>query len=587
MKPFTLARLPWISVPPWIILGAVVVLAPIFVFWTFQNIRKQQETLTLLMLEKGAALIRSFEAGTRTGMMGMMGMRGGGFQLQRLLVETAQQPDIVHLLVTDTEGRVIAHSDPERIGETYGKDLDLERISRSDKPEWRLVPGPAGTDVFEVFRKFAPTRVPPRPPHGRMMPRRWTPETSPSELDVGSSQIIFIGLDMGPVTEAHSRDIRHRVIMALVLLLIGFTGIVLLFLAQAYRNARTSLTRIKAFSDKVVESMPIGLIALDGEGNVLSFNQAAGEVLGTPEEVLTRKGANEFIPAQFRQILLEMNSEHKVISREIDCPAPDGRVVPLEVSVSVLEDEDGSHLGHIVLFRDLTEVQELKREIETSRRLASLGRLAAGVAHEIRNPLSSIKGFATYFKERYRDVPDDRGTAEIMIQEVERLNRVISQLLEFARPMSVQKRLTSPHLLIQHSLKMVQQQAIEKGVRIEVDVPKDLPEVPMDPDRMNQVLLNLYLNALEAMTEGGTLSVQVSSPDARGGICISVRDTGLGIRKEDLAHIFDPYFTTRPSGTGLGLAIVHRIIESHRGEVRVDSEPGKGTVVIIHLPGQD
>ena len=111
-------RKSWVAVPPWIILGAIIVLVPIFLFWTIQNIRKQKESMALLLYEKGAALIRSFEAGTRTGMMGMMGMRAGGFQLQRLLVETAQQPDIVHLLVTDTEGNILAHSDSQEIGHT-------------------------------------------------------------------------------------------------------------------------------------------------------------------------------------------------------------------------------------------------------------------------------------------------------------------------------------------------------------------------------------------------------------------------------------------------------------------------------------
>ena len=119
----------WIGIPPWIIIGAVLILAPIFVFMTLENIHRQKENTTTLMVEKGAALIRSFEAGARTGMMGMMGMRGGSFRLQKLLMETAQQPDIMYLIVTDSEGTILAHDDPVKIGEKYGKGLDLERIS--------------------------------------------------------------------------------------------------------------------------------------------------------------------------------------------------------------------------------------------------------------------------------------------------------------------------------------------------------------------------------------------------------------------------------------------------------------------------
>ena len=256
----------------------------------------------------------------------------------------------------------------------------------------------------------------------------------------------------------------------------------------------------------------------------------------------------------------------------------------MEVSVSSLAGEDGSSWGQVILFRDMTEVQDLKREIEKSHRLASLGRLAAGVAHEIRNPLSSIKGFATYFKERYRDNPDDQRTAEIMIQEVDRLNRVIGQLLEFARPVAIEKKPTSLHTLIHHSLRMVERQAQEKGITIRKDLSPLVDRVSVDADRINQVLLNLYLNAIEAMEKGGALSVVLGRDSDQKRVKIIVSDTGVGIEEKDLQHIFDPYFTTRQSGTGLGLAIVHNIIESHMGEVRVQSQVGTGTSIIIFLP---
>jgi two-component system sensor histidine kinase HydH len=249
-----------------------------------------------------------------------------------------------------------------------------------------------------------------------------------------------------------------------------------------------------------------------------------------------------------------------------------------------LKGEDGTIWGTIILCRDLTEVQSLKRELETSRRLASLGRLAAGVAHEIRNPLSSIKGFATYFKERYRDNPDDQKTSEIMIQEVDRLNRVITQLLEFARPPVIQKKRASLQSLIQHSLKMIERQGSAKGIQVLSHLSTDVRELDLDPDGINQVLLNLYLNAIEAMERGGTLTVSLYREERSPWVKIMVSDTGTGISKEDLEHVFDPYFTTKQTGTGLGLAIVHKIIEAHGGEVRVESEIGRGTAVSVLLP---
>jgi two-component system sensor histidine kinase HydH len=575
----------WIGIPPWIIVGAVIILVPIFVFWTLENISKQKESTSLLLLEKGAALIRSFEAGARTGMMGMMGIHRSGFQLQKLLMETAQQPDIVYLIVTDMKGTILAHNDPARIGETHGGDLDLERISHSEKVEWRQVLNPGGADTFEVFRQFSPTRGYLRRDPSRMMQNVWRrPHINPIKPISKREQIIFVGLDMGPIEVARKADTRHTVVMALILLLIGFTGIVSLFLAQAYRSARTSLTRIKAFSDTVVENMPIGLLVIDPDGKIASFNQTAEAVLQRSSSEVLGKKADEILPKQLWSLIDELQTKKGIIEEEIDCPLEDGKMIPLEVSASSLEGDNGAFLGDVILFRDLTEVHNLKREIETNRRLASLGRLAAGIAHEIRNPLSSIKGFATYFRERYKDIPEDQRTAEIMVQEVERLNRVIGQLLEFARPVKINKKPTSINTVIQHSLKMIEGQAQVKNIKINARLSPEIKDVSIDADRINQVLLNLYLNSIEAMEHGGTLSVELSWDENSQTARIAVSDTGAGIKKEDMVHIFDPYFTTKQSGTGLGLAIVHNIVESHNGDVRVESEPGKGTTVTILLP---
>ncbi|MDY0042769.1 MAG: hypothetical protein RBS57_20855, partial [Desulforhabdus sp.] len=143
----------WTDISPWFIIGALIILVPIFIFMTLVNINKQKEFTTQLLLEKGAALIRSFEAGARTG----IGMQWNGFQLQKLLIETAQQPNIDHLILTDAQGVILADSDPFMVGETYGKDLDLTKVSGSKVVQWRQVPNPDGIDTFEVYRRFSPT----------------------------------------------------------------------------------------------------------------------------------------------------------------------------------------------------------------------------------------------------------------------------------------------------------------------------------------------------------------------------------------------------------------------------------------------
>ena len=571
----------WVGISPWIIIGAVVILLPIFTFMTQQSLNRQRAYTTKLLVEKSAALIRSFEAGARTG----IGLKWGHFQLQKLLMETAQQPDIDYLIVTDTHGTILADSDPSLIGEKYGTDLDLRSVSRSKQLQWRQVPNTEGADTFEIYRQFTSARENIQEDQGRIRPDAPLPSQKEERDTLSAGLVIFVGLDMGPIEAAREEDTRNTILIAVIFLLIGISGIISLLLAQGYRSARSSLSRVQAFSDNLVENMPMGLVAMDRESRIIAFNQTAEFVLRKTAGEVIGQMAKDVLPEACRDLLRTLEVEKQIIAKEIDCSLTDGRTIPLEVIATVLEEEDGAR-GVVVLFRDITEIKQLKKEIAQSQRLASLGSLAAGVAHEIRNPLSSIKGFATYFKERYRDNPDDSQTADIMVQEVDRLNRVIGQLLDYARPMTMNRRETAIQTVIQHALRMIESQAREKGVVIQTELQADVVAVLIDPDRIKQVFLNLYLNAIGAMEGGGILSVALLSMTDRR-IRIEVRDTGVGIDPKNLDRIFDPYFTTKSSGTGLGLAIVQKIIEAHRGEIQVASTPGLGTTVSVILPEGD
>jgi two-component system sensor histidine kinase HydH len=578
----------WTGVPPWVLIGAVAVLLPIVVFITVENINRQKEKSIHLLLEKGAALIRSFEAGTRTG---MMGRQWGGFQLQQLLSETAQQPDIVHLMVIEDTGKVVAHSYPDQIGGIYAGELDLKKISGSNVLQWRQITQPDGKNVFEVYRKFIPTG----PPRGmgmmrrnqRMMGLQSPLHRQENENSSDSDQIIFVGLDMSSIEESHKADVRHAVIMGAILLLVGFTGFTLLFLLQSYRSTRASLSRIKAFSDNVVENVPIGLLALDNQGKIAAFNNGAESILQLSALQVIGQEASRIIPAELLDEINYSKDHADVIEKEIECTTADGKKVPLEIGASSLKDENDVFLGNVLLFKDLTEVRALRREVARSQRLASVGRLAAGVAHEIRNPLSSIKGFATYFKERYPDRPDDQQTADIMIQEVDRLNRVVGQLLEFAKPVSVKPKPISLPTLLNDSIKLIKDRAAEKNISIQTQNNTQVDEVRIDPDRINQVLLNLYLNAIDSMENGGELKVEISSDGQHRDVVIQVSDTGGGISRENLPKIFEPYFTTKSTGTGLGLAIAHNIIEAMGGKITVESDKEAGTTFSIALPNSE
>lgn len=582
----------WLSLTPWAILAALAVLAPIVFFLANKSIREDKENMTRLMVEKGAALIRSFEAGARTG---MMGMGWGGAQLQQLLVETAKQPDILYLVVTDKNGFAVADSEPDRIGKKHEPASEVILGEESDKLTWHQVKTEKNTVAFEVYKRFKPIKGIPSwggmSHHGMMMRGsgfgRGRSERSLERLldeENGPPLFIFVGLDMSAMESARVEARRHTIAMALGAFLIGLAVLASLFLAQGYKLASRALAKVRAFSDQVVENLPMGLIATDENGKVAAYNQTAEAILGIPSDTVFAESAAKVLPQELWKLTERLGNSGTVVEEEVECQTASSTGVPLKVSGAVLHGEDEGFLGYVFIFRDLVEVRRLQQEVERTKRLASLGSLAAGVAHEIRNPLSSVKGFATYFREKLKDSPQDRDTATTMIQEVERLDRVIGQLLEFARPSTLKIKPVRVTDLIRHSLKLIEGDARTKGVEVKADLPANLPQALMDADRMNQVLLNLYLNAIQAMDGGGVLQVTVSRDDSRKLTTITVSDNGRGIEAADQERIFDPYFTTKSDGTGLGLAIVHKILDAHGGSIKVRSQKGAGTTVTMTLP---
>lgn len=215
------------------------------------------------------------------------------------------------------------------------------------------------------------------------------------------------------------------------------------------------------------------------------------------------------------------------------------------------------------------EVHRLEEEARRNEKMVAIGTLAAGVAHEIRNPLSSIKGYATYFRQRFPDGSDDRAAADVMAKEVDRLNRVITDLLGLSRPEGSQLRPVRIDIVMEHVVRLLRHNASSKHIQITMKLARNLEPVMGDMERLSQALLNLCLNAIDAMPDGGKLILSASGGKNR--ICLIIRDNGQGIAPDIINRIFDPYFTTKGSGTGLGLPMVHKIIKAHNGEIAVTS----------------
>ena len=576
------------------IVGVLLIAVPIFVFVVVDNIRTHDQRVVENMKGKGTALIRSFEAGTRTGVVMMM---WGAEKVQRLLMEVSLQEDIAYLLITDETGAILAHSDPDRVGSRYENFPEIPEDHAPATIAHRRVEHDNGP-VFEVFKQFTPDRPPavrgrlksmidrlPPGEHRRLL-NDWCAMHFFQDMDQPPvRQFIFVGFDMTRLDAARSAYIRRAVINGTVVLLIVCTGMLALFSIQAYRSARSSFVRVKALSDEVVANMPAGLVTFGPGPEITSCNRRAAEILGmapcrTDDDPLDM----DQLPPPVRQVADQVVQDGGNVSQEVEVPGPDGVDRVLEIGASPIQDEAGRVSGYLLLIKDLTGMRRLEKEVARSRRLAAIGKLAAGVAHEIRNPLSSIKGFATYFKEKFSDSDQDKKTADTMIYEVERLNRAVTQLLEFARPVSLEITEVEPGELIEHSLRLMENDFTNKGIEPTAHIQTTRSVIRTDRDRLNQVLLNLYLNAVDAMESGGRLTVTLSDGDNNDTVTIDVTDTGHGIAEKDLEQIFDPYFTTRSRGTGLGLAIVYKLVESLGGAITVESREGQGTTFHVRVP---
>ncbi|MHC1789423.1 ATP-binding protein [Solidesulfovibrio sp.] len=573
---------------PLLVLGAAGILAAVVTVMAVIDLGREKQYVTQLLLEKGAALIKAFEAGTRTGMRGGF---GADIRLQHLLEETANQSGIFYIAVTDEHGRILAHSDASRIGQSLFTAEVMADLAPEAREQWRLaLEEQADRKSFLVYRRFVPSSLG-RGPHGFLTS---PPKPSPRERNreflctedcdgkgvrrnlSGVPLDIFVGLDVAPIEAARRADLHNMLTTAAVVLILGLGGVLGLFWAQSYRAQKKALRQTTALASEVVAAMPAGLVLIGPDGRVAMANGAAETLAGAAPGGLIGLEAAAVLPAEVRDWAGGGEGE-------MDVSLAGGPAVPLGVSVSAVCTEEGVPVGSLVVLRDLRQVRQLEAEVRRREKLAAVGNLAAGVAHEIRNPLSSIRGYATYFGGKFAPGSEDRQAAEIMVREVDRLNRVISELIEFARPSDLRRRPVLLSDLAGHAARLIRPDALARNVVIDLSRAVGGPEVMADPDRLAQAVLNLCLNAVQAMDGGGVMGLAVGlGPDGRA--YLEVTDTGGGIDPADRDRIFDPYFTTKARGTGLGLPIAHKIVAAHDGEIRLLARPEGGTAAVVWLP---
>ena len=401
-------------------------------------------------------------------------------------------------------------------------------------------------------------------------------------IDPGNRPVIFIGMDVRPFEAAIKEDIHNSAITVAVILFLGLAGVVSLFWAQSYTRSRRLLQDTKAFASETIKNLPMGIIVVNKNSEINYINDSACFLLGTLFSDAEKEKAMDLLPGEIWQLRDNVSTGKPIVEKELVLKTIKGKSAPVNVSVTDIIGEQGDFIGFVFVLKDLSQIKALEIKIQRKEKLAALGTLAAGIAHEVRNPLSSIKGYATFFASLFEKESENQKAALIMAQEVDRVDRVISELLEFARPAQLKLEETDIAQFIHNSLRIINHETEAAGINVITKLDEPLPVLKIDPDRFIQVLLNLYINAIHAMESGGDLTVKAGA--RKNAMVFEICDTGTGISPEVQANIFNPYFTTKKKGTGLGLAIVYKIIESHNGTIHIESIDGKGTIFIISIP---
>lgn len=357
------------------------------------------------------------------------------------------------------------------------------------------------------------------------------------------------------------------------------------------RESLLKQEEMQTYLYSILESMENGVIGLNIDGKITHFNRAASEITGyEPKLIIGKYFTDVFINDSGSEpsIVLalrtgcELKRDEKVIWHK------DGHPVPVSYQTALLHDSNGNRIGAVEIFSDISKIKALQEQMHQAKTMAALGEMSATVAHEIRNPLGAMGVWAGLLERDFDADDPRRKTLGKITEGLSRLNKIVSNLLVYTRPVKAEFRKVQLNLVLDEIVEFVKIEIERLGLKIEVI--KKLANEPVyvlaDPEKMGQIVMNLCLNAVQAMSDGGVLCVNLEKDNRKnsGFVCFSVEDNGFGIEKQNLSKIFDPFFTTKENGTGLGLAIVKKFVESHSGYIDIKSETGKGTAVKVFIP---
>jgi len=561
--------------PAFSIIAVVLLLILLVAVLTYRTLDHQRKTALTFLHSQGVTLLNALEASALTGMMMPMWNEDS---VKTLIHVMGKNKNIAYIYIYDRHGTV---SHASGISEEKTREGWRPELKNDDQVVARLRALNNGSQVYELAKRFSPESLGPSGKADHMMGQG----SSGQFEDHHAGNTVVLGMSMDEFESAHRSDVEHAVIMAITLLVLGSGSLFFTFVIQNYYLVDKALKQSRDYLQQVIASMANGMISIDNHGRVTSFNEMALDLLGLKETEAKNIELESIIDFQSSGINETLTEGATFVEKEIVYNRGVEKV-PLALSVSPIPDDKKQYAGAVIILRDLTEIKRLQEKVRRSERLAAIGELAAGVAHEVRNPLSSIRGFAQFLGHVLEDKPEEREYAEIMVKEVDRINNVVTNLLSFARPVKPDLVPTDLPKLLDHTVRLVEEDARLRKVNIRLSTSNGLKKIYVDGNQITQVMLNLILNALQAVESGGNIDVEARAIDS-SLLRLSVEDDGPGIPPGNADKIFDPFYTTREKGTGLGLAIVHMIVENHGGEITLVSPvPGKdkGCRITIDLP---
>ncbi|MFO7559163.1 MAG: ATP-binding protein [Desulfobacterales bacterium] len=549
------------------IVAVVLLLLVLISISTYRNLNRDRKKAIDSFHRHALTLIQTLEAGARAGMK----RQTQPYDLiSGLVQETGKIEEISYLYLLDSFGKIVYHSGSLPDG------LKQDQISLSgEKTVAETASGHIrklldGTRIYELRKQFSPLRSP----------------SADGSYDSPAMQIV-VALKLKAFDDARRTDLHHAVFMAAIIVALGSGALFFIFVIQNYYLVNRTLRQTQDYTRLVIDHMANGLLSIDAEGNIVSYNKLALEILRVEESGVLGMSLEKIIDFQASGITETLTNCQIVLEREILLPLEAGKTIPLSVSVTPILRESGLCRGAVIVLRDLSEIKRLEEKVRRAERFAAVGKLAAGVAHEIRNPLSSIKGLAQFLGGMANEKPENKKFVDTIVAEVDRINRVVTDLLLLARPFRAELKPVDVMGLIDHAVLLIQSDSTAGNILIQTDYGEGLHRVPLDASQMTQALLNLLLNSIQAEAAGGRIEVGARVDSQNTFLQLWVEDNGPGISQKDRENIFDPFFTTRESGTGIGLAIVNKIVQNHDGEIQIQSPvPGKerGCRVLITIP---